>query len=164
MTNQPDPGWGLPPSPAPKKSRRRLLIGIIITVATVVVVGGGIFAWMVGSRTMAFSKVESTAIEACESAIAYRAKYPAAVEYEHPLSPNPRRAEPQQGPDGTEFVTVNLGSVLFSNAFGVPTTYQFGCVTYHDGQGKLLDSQADVREGHTAFDTFMYSPQTDTLE
>lgn len=163
MTEQPDPGWGLPASPVPNKSRKRLLIGVILTVATVVIVGGGIFAWMVGSRAMTFSKVESTAIEACESRITYRAKYPAAVEFEHPLRPRPERAEPQQGPEGTEFVTVNLGSVLFSNAFGVPTTYSFGCVTYHDHQGDLLESRADVREGHTAMDTFAYSPHTDEL-
>lgn len=100
----------------------------------------------------------------CENRVADLAKYPAAVEFPNSMNPNLELNEYDAGPDGTEFLSVNFGTTHFSNGFGVPVEYRFGCVTYHDVDGEVIGTQVDAREDGLLSSGFGYAYVEDDLK
>lgn len=154
----------MPPAAPPKRPvHKTWWFWALMAISVIVILGAAFIARSFASDAQARSAAEEAALDVCDEGIRHYAKYPAAVEYPKPLAPIARDAEPQQGPEGTAYVTVTLGQAHFSNAFGVPTEYDFGCVTYHDGYGEYLDSTVKVTEAGIGIGRVMYDPNTDTL-
>ncbi|MFD5868145.1 hypothetical protein ACFWGD_05955 [Corynebacterium sp. NPDC060344] len=166
---QPIPqGWAMPPiPPAPKPFYKRwwfrvvVAVGVISALLCVLVIAA--VAGEFRKKEEINARISETAIEGCESSVTDYAKHPAAAEFDDPLEPLPEVAESHQGTEDTAFITVNLGTVQFVNGFGVPSPYYFGCVTYHDEEGNLVNSRSKVEEAKTFLDEISYDYEYDSL-
>lgn len=114
-------------------------------------------------RQQMLSEASREAAKTCEDEVADFAKYPAAVEFESPLQPALSEAQDSQGPSATAYYSANFGIAHFVNGFGVPSEYDFGCITYHDASGKLLSTQVDARKSGL-LSKYAYAPHSDTLK
>ena len=93
------------------------------------------------------AKMETTAVETCTDRVKNWAKYPAATEFPNEMHPIVSNADRGQGQGATSYYVLILGDALFSNAFGVPVEYDYGCVTYFDRHGEHVPpGQYDVRK------------------
>lgn len=108
-------------------------------------------------------KANQAAIERCEKEVSEFAKYPAAVEFPNDIYMDVGEPDPEHGPEGTDYYGVTFGTALFVNSFGVPTEYDYGCVTYHDEEGDLKRVQADARK-KGLLSSYSYSPSQDSLK
>lgn len=109
-------------------------------------------------------EMKQLAVDACTEAVKNEAKYPRAAELIDPIEGSLRPAEHDQGPEGTTQISVNLGEAAFVNAFNVPTSHNYGCVTYQDDEGTVLDTQVLVKEDDAIFSMVAYSYEDDRLQ
>lgn len=102
------------------------------------------------------------AVDGCTKAVKDQAKYSTAAELQTPIYGELEPAEDGQGPAGTAYYSVSFGDATFVNGFNVPVDYEYGCVTYHDENGKLLRTRAEARK-EGILSSYSYAPSTDSL-
>lgn len=108
-------------------------------------------------------ELKQAAADACEVAVKDHAKYPREAELIDPIEGAVIPVDYDQGPEGTTQYSVNFGVAAFKNAFGVASDYNYGCVSYHDETGKVLDTQVLVKEDNNILSGVTYRPTEDKL-
>lgn len=135
------------------------VIAVLVLVALMIIVT---LASLAKDRKEAATK--QAIADTCADEVFSWAKYPAGAEFTVPVAGVLQDAEEQQGPAGTEYVSVNLGDVNFVNGFGVPSEFAYGCVTYHDSDLEILDSTALAKEKTNGMGLVVYLPHSDELK
>lgn len=144
-------------------SRKRWVLWAVIAIAALMIIIAAASIIRERSQEAALAEAQEAVSERCEDEVFAYAKYPAGAEFADPVEASIREAAPSQGPEETEFVSVNLGEVHFVNGFGVPSEFAYGCVTYHDQDLEILDAQALAKEKNIGFESVAYFPGEDTL-